>query len=247
LAQRLRKKGFPVSNTTVWRLLKRMGFSMKTSVRKRRGVTRDPAARDAQFRYIASQKEKYLAAGLPIISVDTKKKELIGNFRGNGRAWCKEAPAVSEHGFASEAECVATPYGVYDLTRNRGFVVVGLSHNTPEFAATVIARWWEAEGRVAYPGAGEVLILADGGRRQRESLPGLEVEAARTLLRPVRAEGDGVPLPGGVLEVQPGGVQAVQPDQHQLGGQAAPVARAYARLHPRHDDQHGVDGAGLPG
>jgi hypothetical protein len=163
LAQRLREKGFRVSRNTVWRLLKRMGFSMKTGVRKRRGATRDPEARDEQFRYIASQKKKYAAAGLPIISVDTKKKELIGNFKSNGRAWCKEAPAVSEHGFASEAECVATPYGVYDVNKNRGFVVVGLSHNTPEFAVTVIARWWEAEGRVAYPSADEILILADGG------------------------------------------------------------------------------------
>jgi Rhodopirellula transposase DDE domain len=163
LTNRLREKGFPVSQMAVWALLKRMGFSMKTSVRKRRGVTRDPAARDAQFRYIAAQKEKYAAAGLPIISVDTKKKELIGNFRNNGRTWCKEAPEVSEHGFASEAECVTTPYGVYDLARNRGFVVVGLSHNTPGFAVTAIARWWELEGRDSYPGAGEVLILADGG------------------------------------------------------------------------------------
>jgi hypothetical protein len=95
--------------------------------------------------------------------VDTKKKELIGNFRNNGRAWCREAPQVSEHGFASEAECVATPYGVYDLTKNRGFVVVGLSHNTPEFAVTVIARWWDAEGRVSYPDADGILLLADGG------------------------------------------------------------------------------------
>jgi hypothetical protein len=163
LANRLREKGFRVGHQTVWRLLKSMGYSMKTSVRKRRGPTKDPAARDAQFLYIASQKKKYPAAGLPIISVDTKKKELIGNFRNNGRAWCKDAPAVSEHGFASEAECVATPYGVYDLTKNTGFVVVGLSHNTPEFAVTVIARWWEAEGRVAYPNADEILILADGG------------------------------------------------------------------------------------
>jgi hypothetical protein len=163
LARRLREKGFPVGNGTVWRLLKRMGFSMKTSVRKRRGVTRDPVARDKQFRYIASQKEKFTAAGLPIISVDTKKKELIGNFRNNGRAWCREAPEVSEHGFASEAECVATPYGGYDLTKNRGFVVVGLSHNTPEFAVTVIVRWWEVEGQATYPNADEILLLADGG------------------------------------------------------------------------------------
>jgi hypothetical protein len=163
LAQRLREKGFPVSNTTVWRLLKRMGFSMKTSVRKRRGVTRDPAARDEQFRYIASQRAAFAEARLPMISVDTKKKELIGNFRNNGRTWCRKPPEVSEHGFASEAECVATPYGVYDVTTNKGFVVVGLSHNTPEFAVTVIARWWESEGRVTYPSADEILILADGG------------------------------------------------------------------------------------
>jgi hypothetical protein len=163
LARRLQDKGFRLSKGTVWRLLKRMGFSMKTSVRKRRGVTRDPAARDAQFPYIAAQKEKYAAAGLPIISVDTKKKELIGNFRNNGRVWCQEAPEVSEHGFASEAECVATPYGVYDLTKKRGFVVVGLSHNTPAFAVTTIARWWELEGCLSYPSADEVLILADGG------------------------------------------------------------------------------------
>jgi hypothetical protein len=163
LAQRLREKGFAVSINTVWRLLKRMGFSMKTSVRKRRGPTKDRAARDEQFPYIAAQKKKYAAAGLPVISVDTKKKELIGNFRNNGQAWCKKAPEVSEHGFASEAECVATPYGVYDLTKNTEFVVVGLSHNTPEFAVTVIARWWEAEGRLAYANADEILILADGG------------------------------------------------------------------------------------
>jgi Rhodopirellula transposase DDE domain len=163
LGQRLPEEGFPVSTNTVWRLLKRMGYSMRTSVRRRRGATRDPAARDEQFRYIASQRAAFTGARLPIISVDTKKKELIGNFRNNGRVWCKEAPEGSEHGFASEAECVATPDGVYDVTRNTGFVTVGLSHNTPEFAVTVIAAWWEAEGRAAYPDADTILILADGG------------------------------------------------------------------------------------
>jgi transposase len=161
LSARLKDEGHEVSYKTVGRLLKQMGFSLKCNKRKRPGP--QSPERDAQFHYIAAQKEKYAAAGLPIISVDTKKKELIGNFRSQGRAWCKEAPEVSDHGFASEAECVATPYGVYDVTRNRGFVVVGLSHNTPEFAVTAIARWWEAEGRVNYPGADEILLLADGG------------------------------------------------------------------------------------
>jgi hypothetical protein len=109
LVRRLREKGFPVGHNAVWALLRRMGFSMKTSVRKRRGPTKARAARDEQFPYLAAQKKKYTDAGLPVISVDTKKKELIGNFRNDGQAWCRKAPEVSEHGFASEAECVATP------------------------------------------------------------------------------------------------------------------------------------------
>jgi hypothetical protein len=163
LAHRLREKGFPVSNNAVWALLKRMGFSLKTSVKKRRGVTRDPAARDEQFRYIAPQRAAFTAAGLPIISVDTKKKELIGNFRNKGWSWCRQAPEVNDYDFSSEAECLAVPFGVYDLMKNTGYVVVGMSYNTPEFAVTSIARWWQDEGRSAHPGAGQLLILADGG------------------------------------------------------------------------------------
>jgi transposase len=161
LSERLKQQGHEVSYKTVGRLLKELGFSLKCN--KRKQPRPDCPDQDEQFRYIASQKEKYRAAGLPVISVDTKKKELVGNFKNDGRTWCKEAPEVSDHGFASDAECVTTPYGVYDLTRNTGFVVVGLSHNTPEFAVTVIARWWEAEGRAAYPGADEILLFADGG------------------------------------------------------------------------------------
>jgi hypothetical protein len=161
LSARLREEGHPVAWSTVRLLLKKLHYSLRCSMRKQ--PRRKCPDEDEQFRYVASQKEKYTAAGLPIISVDTKKKELIGNFRNHGRAWCKEAPQVSEHGFASEAECVATPYGVYDVTHKKGFVVVGLSHNTPEFAATVIAKWWEVEGRATYPNADDILILADGG------------------------------------------------------------------------------------
>jgi hypothetical protein len=163
LTRRLRAQGFSIGHSTVWALLKRLGFSMRTNVRRRRGITPDPRQRDEQFRYIASQRKAFTEAGLPVISVDTKKKELIGNFRNPGRAWCRKPPEVNEHDYASEAECLAVPFGVYDIARNKGYVVVGMSHNTPEFAVTSIARWWEEEGRVAYPGAREVLILADGG------------------------------------------------------------------------------------
>jgi hypothetical protein len=163
LTAKLRDRGFSVSHGTVWRLLKQMGFSMRTNVRKRRGVTRDPGQRDEQFRYIASQRKAFSDAGLPVISVDTKKKELIGDFRNSGRVWCRRPREVNEHDYASQAECLAVPFGVYDVARNKGYVVVGVSHNTPEFAAASIARWWEEEGSAAYRAAKEVLILADGG------------------------------------------------------------------------------------
>jgi hypothetical protein len=163
LAERLKERGFSVGPTTVWRLLIRMGFSMRTNVRRWRGVTRDPGLRDEQFRYISSQRKAFVEAGLPVISVDTKKKELIGDFRNPGRAWCRKPLEVNEHDYASQAECLAVPFGVYDVARNKGYVVVGVSHNTPTFAVTAIARWWRDEGCVAYPRAKKLMILADGG------------------------------------------------------------------------------------
>ena len=163
LSQRLRELGFNVGRNAVLALLKRMGFSMRMNVRKRKGLCGDPAQREEQFRYMKSQRKVFREAGLPMISVDTKKKELIGNFRNNGRAWCRKAPEVNEHDFPSEAECLAVPYGIYDMTRNTGYVVVGLSHNTPEFAVSSIARWWQEEGSVTHAGANQLLIFADGG------------------------------------------------------------------------------------
>jgi hypothetical protein len=163
LASRLKERGFSISPTTIWRVLQRMGFSLKTHVRRRRGVNPDPAKRDEQFRYIASQRAAFCQAGIPAISVDTKKKELIGNFRNPGKSWCRRPREVNEHDYASQAECLAVPFGVYDVAKNTGYVVVGMSHNTSEFAVSSISKWWEEEGRVVYPGMSQLLILADGG------------------------------------------------------------------------------------
>jgi hypothetical protein len=162
LSERLTAGGHPASTGTVARLLKDMGFSLRTNKRKQGASGRCPE-RDAQFHYIASQRSSFAAAGLPVISVDTKKRELIGDFRNSGRAWAREAPEVDEHDFPSQAECSALPFGIYDTTKNTGYVVVGLSHNTPEFAASTIGRWWQEEARAAYPKAAHLLILADGG------------------------------------------------------------------------------------
>lgn len=152
-----------MGRSAVLRLLRRMGFSLRMNVRKRKGLCGDPVKREEQFRYMSSQRKLFREAGLPMISVDTKKKELVGNFMNKGRAWGKEASEVDEYDFPSQAECVAVPYGVYDMTRNTGYVVVGRSHNTPEFAVGVIARWWEEEGRVTHAGRNRLLVFADGG------------------------------------------------------------------------------------
>jgi len=162
LSERLAAEGHPASEGTVARLLKKMDFSLKTN-RRKQGLRGRCPERDEQFQYIASQRRAFAAAGLPIISVDAKKKELIGNFKNPGRVWCRQAAEVDEHGFPSVAECVAVPFGVYDVTKNRGYVAVGVSHNTPEFAVRTIGKWWREEGRAAYRGKDHLLILADGG------------------------------------------------------------------------------------
>jgi hypothetical protein len=159
LSEQLTERGHQACSTTVRRLLVQLGFSMKGN--RRRQVNSRCPERDEQFHYIASQRARFTAAGLPIISVDTKKKELIGNFRNDGKAWCRQAEEVDEYDFPGGAECRSVPLGIYDVTRNRGYVV-GVSNNTPEFTVNGIASWWREEGS-AYPDTKELLVLADGG------------------------------------------------------------------------------------
>jgi transposase len=161
LSQRLEEKGYQAVEKTIRRLLIDMGFSMRSN--KRRQTLSHCPERDEQFQYIAERKKAFLGAGLPVISVDTKKKELIGPFRNRGKTWCKVAEEVDEHDFPSAAECRASPYGIYELGRNKGYVVVGTSNNTPRFAVKALSRWWQEEGRSAYPGACQLLVLADCG------------------------------------------------------------------------------------
>lgn len=139
LQLRLAAEGHQACVQTVANLLRRLGYSLKVN-HKKRTAARHPD-RELQFKHIAEQKRRFLAAGLPVISVDTKKKEFIGDFKNNGRVWCREATEVNQYDFSTGAECLAVPYGVYDVGRNKGFVVVGVSHNTAMFAATAITRW----------------------------------------------------------------------------------------------------------
>jgi Rhodopirellula transposase DDE domain len=162
LSERLRERGHAASPPTVGRLLKTLGYALHVNAKKSEARAHH-ADRSAQFDYIAQQRQAFRAAGRPIISVDTKKKELIGAFKNSGRTWSREAEAVNVHDFLSEALGRAVPYGVYDLTHNRGTVYVGSSADTAQFAVDAIAHWWQMEGQMLCPGATHVLILADGG------------------------------------------------------------------------------------
>jgi hypothetical protein len=161
LSRRLSDAGHKISPPTVGRLLKKLGYSLKANVKKKTG--KEHPERNKQFEYIETQKQVFQAAGLPIISVDTKNKELIGDFKNDGQAWCQEPEYVNVHDFPQDALVRAVPYGIYDLEHNCGHIYVGTSADTPQFAVDAIAAWWQNEGRVVSPQAAQLLILADAG------------------------------------------------------------------------------------
>jgi hypothetical protein len=161
IAAELQSLGIAISDRTVAKLLKQMDFSLRVNHKKLSRVS--PEERDAQFAHIAELREHFAAKGLPLISVDTKKKELVGLFKNGGVTWRREPVLVNDHDFRSDAEGIAIPYGIYDLQANRGTVFVGTSYDTPQFAVESIEKWWRYEGRRRYAHAGHLGILADGG------------------------------------------------------------------------------------
>jgi Rhodopirellula transposase DDE domain len=163
LAAELTRQGRRVSADTAGDLLRAEGFSLQGNAKTIEGK-RHPD-RDAQFRYISEQATAHQAAGQPVISVDTKKKELVGAFRNGGREWRPEGePArVSTHDFPDLELGKAIPYGVYDVAANAGWVNVGTDHDTAAFAVEPVRRWWNSAGKAAYPGASRLLVTADAG------------------------------------------------------------------------------------
>jgi hypothetical protein len=138
-----------------------MDFSLRVN---RKAIATDSSPdRDQQFRYISSLRTRFERQGLPIISVDTKKRELVGNFKNHGVKWDRIPVRVNDHDFRSDAIGVAIPYGIYDLLANRGSVFVGVSHDTAAFAAHSIAGWWKRDGADRYRRGRQLLILADTG------------------------------------------------------------------------------------
>jgi hypothetical protein len=161
LSQRLGDAEHPASPPTVSRLLKDLEYSLKANVKQKAG--KEHPDRNKQFEYIEAQTEAFRAAGWPIISVDAKKKELIGDFKNDGRAWCQQPEYVNVYDFRQDALGRAVPYGIYDIKHNRGHVYVGTSADTPQFAVDCIATWWQDEGSAVFPANSPMLILADAG------------------------------------------------------------------------------------
>lgn len=163
LAQELTDRQHPISHEKVAQLLRGLDYRLQGTRKTEEGT--DHPDRDAQFRHINRTVRRALAQGWPVISVDTKKKELIGNFANAGRQWrrTKTADRVNTHDFPTPSVPRAYPYGIYDLQRNTGFVNVGTDHDTATFAVASIRGWWRHEGRRLYPDAPTLLITADGG------------------------------------------------------------------------------------
>ena len=162
LAAELSRQNHPVSHEKVAQFLREMDYSLQGNRKTEEG--KDHPDREAQFQYLNEQVRSALAAGRPVISVDTKKKELVGNYENKGRQWRKrKSPArVNGHDFPDPSVPRAYPYGVYDLARNKGFVM-GTDHDTGAFAVASIRGWWRVEGKRLYPRARRLLITADGG------------------------------------------------------------------------------------
>ena len=163
IAEELEKQGFSISQKTVCNLLNELEYSLQANKKVLSGA--ENPNRDEQFQYINSVVKKCIDRSVPVISVDTKKKELVGQFKNNGKTWSKKGNGkkVLDHDFKSYAEGVAIPYGAYDIQGNEGFVNVGVSSDTAEFAVNTIAQWWRIFGKKRYPKTSKLLVCADGG------------------------------------------------------------------------------------
>jgi hypothetical protein len=163
LADELRRQGIRVGRQTVAKELHELGYSLQGNYKTMEG--KQHPDRNAQFEYINARVTKEIKAANPVISVDTKKKELVGNYKNGGREWHQKGKAlkVNGHDFPSPDVPRAHPYGVYDLARNRGFVNVGTDHDTATFAVASVRKWWLSQGRRAYSKAKRLLITADAG------------------------------------------------------------------------------------
>lgn len=237
LAATLTRQGHPISPRAVAGLLIDLGYSLQANKKTREGASHPD--RDAQFEHIGRQVERWQRQGQPVISVDTKKKELIGDFKTRGREWqpVGQPEPVRVHDFVDPALGKAIPYGVYDVTNDQGWVSVGIDHDTAEFAAATITRWWDRLGAARFPKARRLLITADGGgsNSHRSRLWKVALQgAANRLGMPVS-----VPLPAGDEQVEQDRAPAVLPDHQQLARAAAGESPGDRQPDRRYQDEVG--------
>jgi hypothetical protein len=206
IASQLKYLGIHVSPNTVARLLDKLGYSLHVNYKRLPGDS--SPYRNQQFGYITDLRQRFERQGLPMISVDTKKRELVGNFKNPGCRWDRTPRLVRDHDFRSDATGVAIPYGIYDLLANRGSVVVGVCHDTPQFAAGAIARWWQGEGVRRYPRGRQLLILADSGGSN-----GYRTRCWKTELQSQLADALGLTL---TVAHYPTGASKWNPIEHRL-------------------------------
>jgi transposase len=178
LAGALAEQGHPVSDRTVARMLRAQGFSLQANTKVTEG--RQHEDRDAQFRYLADQIARHASAGQPVISVDAKKKELVGAFKNGGREYqpTGQPEQVNAHDFPDKDLGKAIPYGIYDVSANTGWVSVGTDHDTSAFAVATLRNWWDTIGRSRYPTADRLLICADGGGSNGTRVRAWKIELA---------------------------------------------------------------------
>jgi hypothetical protein len=198
--------GIHVSANTVARLLQTMGYSLR--VNHKQLATDASPDRDEQFLYIRELRARFQRGDWPIISVDTKKRELVGNFKNAGTRWDRAPRRVNDHDFRSDAVGIAIPHGIYDLRANRGCVTVGVSHDTPAFAVRAIARWWQHEGGARYAHARRLLLLGDTGGSN-----GYRCRAWKTELQAQLADAFGLTL---TVAHYPTGASKWNPIEHRL-------------------------------
>jgi len=162
IAKRMEGLGTPISRDVVSQWLRKHGYRRRKALKKKTMGPRHPD-RNAQFENIARLKKEYLKLGLPVVSMDTKKKELMGNFYRDGKIDTQETIETNDHDFGSAGVGTVIPHGIYDVGRNQGYVHLNTSHDTSELACDSLAAWWDDHGRAAYPRAEKLLVLCDGG------------------------------------------------------------------------------------
>ena len=240
VSKTLAAEGVAASPNTVAACLKRLNFSLQRN-RKSIGETRHPQ-RDQQFRHLSAIKASFEDRGQPVISVDSKKRELVGLFLNPGQTWCWMGREVLTHDFRSQSFGVALPYGIYDPQRNAGTVVVGTSHDTAEFAVDAIETWLTTYGWYHHPDMRELLILCDTGGSNSAQSHLWKYCLSQRLVHSLLSAGHGLSLSAGSLQVESHRPPPLQFHQPQLGRGAAGVLCAHPQLLAHHHHKDRPDG-----